>query len=336
MINRRHFLGYTAGIAGSTILPAKVMAQAGIKLEKLNFFEIRVSDTGRSIAFLQDLFGLPVQSRSDDRVFLKIGDSNEYVAVRQVRAGESPAISHYGYAVSNYDPDRTLAALKAGGFTQIDPPDITTPGIDNPMTTWVMERGGTPTLYFSDARGLIVQLTDDSWCAGSGPLGNVCGAPEPVSPGAMALSEINHFTAFVNGGPEAADFYQSMFGLQPQAYQATTPSLGVDDSRWFVMFAGGPNNGQKSPANVHHVSFNMEGFIVDDVLAKLEAHGITPRGDRRTGPMMHYISLRMPDRGGAEGGTPEVYFTDPDGILMQVQDITYCGGGGYLGNVCLA
>jgi hypothetical protein len=29
-----------------------------------------------------------------------------------------------------------------------------------------------------------------------------------------------------------------------------------------------------------------------------------------------------------------VYFTDPDGLLIQVQDVRYCGGGGYLGDVC--
>ena len=56
----------------------------------------------------------------------------------------------------------------------------------------------------------------------------------------------------------------------------------------------------------------------------------------QAGPMMHYVSLRMPPRGGAEGGTPELYFTDPDGILLQLQDVSYCGGGGYLGNECLA
>ncbi len=89
------------------------------------------------------------------------------------------------------------------------------------------------------------------------------------------------------------------------------------------------------PANIHHVSFNLDGFIVDDVLQKFKQRGITARGDRQLGPLMHYISLRMPARGGVEGGTPEVYFTDPDGILMQVQDTSYCGGGGYLGDKCL-
>ena len=46
--------------------------------------------------------------------------------------------------------------------------------------------------------------------------------------------------------------------------------------------------------------------------------------------------MRMENRGGAKEGTPEFYFTDPDGLVIQLQDVTYCGGGGVLGNVCLA
>jgi hypothetical protein len=29
-----------------------------------------------------------------------------------------------------------------------------------------------------------------------------------------------------------------------------------------------------------------------------------------------------------------LYFTDPDGLLVQPQDVTYCGGAGVLGDVC--
>ena len=36
----------------------------------------------------------------------------------------------------------------------------------------------------------------------------------------------------------------------------------------------------------------------------------------------------------APGGGQRVYFTDPDGLAIQLQDAVYCGGGGYLGEVC--
>jgi hypothetical protein len=89
-----------------------------------------------------------------------------------------------------------------------------------------------------------------------------------------------------------------------------------------------------TPANIHHGSFNIRDFDVERVRATLTDFGLAA-SDRQTGPLVHYVSLRMPARGGAEGGTPELYFTDPDGILLQMQDFSYCGGGGYLGNQCL-
>ena len=88
--------------------------------------------------------------------------------------------------------------------------------------------------------------------------------------------------------------------------------------------------------NVAHVCFTVPGFDLGKVQKALTDYGLKP-GGRATGPaapLTHYVSLRMPDRGGAPGGTPELYFTDPDGLVMQLQDPSYCGGAGYLGNVC--
>ena len=79
---------------------------------------------------------------------------------------------------------------------------------------------------------------------------------------------------------------------------------------------------------------NMENFNPDDVMKALASFGITERVGNQTPPLKSYISLRKEDRGGAKDGTPELYFTDPDGLLLQLQDVKYCGGAGFLGNVC--
>jgi hypothetical protein len=81
---------------------------------------------------------------------------------------------------------------------------------------------------------------------------------------------------------------------------------------------------------------SLANFDVERIQSALEDHGITPRGTGpgRSGPLLHWISLRMPNRGGAPEGTPELYFSDPDGLSIQLQDVAYCGGGGYLGGVC--
>ena len=89
-------------------------------------------------------------------------------------------------------------------------------------------------------------------------------------------------------------------------------------------------------AAAEHYPGSVDDFDVDRILGVLEAYGITPRGDTPgpPAPLRSYVTMRMPDRGGAPGGTPELYFTDPDGLLIQLQDARYCGGNGYLGDEC--
>ena len=103
------------------------------------------------------------------------------------------------------------------------------------------------------------------------------------------------------------------------------------------MYVGGDQQGQPTQAGrIDHACFSMDSFDVDAVLARLTDYGLTARENAAdTQPLMHWVSMRMPNRGGAEGGTPELYFSDPDGIRIQLQDPTYCGGGGYLGDSCL-
>ena len=90
-----------------------------------------------------------------------------------------------------------------------------------------------------------------------------------------------------------------------------------------------------TPGRIHHVCLTVADFSPEEIGPKLSAQGLapSPAQGRRT-PLTHWISVRKPDRGGVEGGTPEVYFTDPDGIVIQLQHKDYCGGGGYLGEIC--
>jgi Bleomycin resistance protein-like N-terminal len=53
------------------------------------------------------------------------------------------------------------------------------------------------------------------------------------------------------------------------------------------------------------------------------------------GPMKYRIRIRDERTGGSKEGTPEMYIGDPDGLAVQLQDTTYCGGSGPMGEVCL-
>jgi len=328
---------FSALVPACLLAPAAFGQAAGIRLLKLHNFEIRVTDPDASLEFYQALLGMPIQARGDDRVILRVGDGPQFMAMRPIRGGEMPGITGIGYSVEDFEPGRTQSALMRVGFERIDPPPITDAGIEHRMKTWIRHRGETDELYFADDRGLIVQLSDPSNCGGSGEVGAVCGRVESVPQGLIRLFDLNHFTVFVGDGAEANRFYQQTFGLGVQAYQGPqSPVTGIGDGRQFVMYAGGGGRGGPTPANIHHGSFNIYGFDLDGVRAKLTDFGLTAQERNATGPLQHYVSLRMPERGGAEGGTPELYFTDPDGILLQMQDMSYCGGGGYLGNECLS
>jgi catechol 2,3-dioxygenase-like lactoylglutathione lyase family enzyme len=313
-------------------------APSGIHLLRLNSFGIRVADPARSLEFYQGLFGMPVQARDEERLCLRVGDGPQFMSLRRVAAGESPAITHLGYAVEDFELARVQEALVGIGFARVDAPPVTDAGIAHRMQTWVRERADTRELYFADDGGLIVQLSHADYCGGAGANGTRCGRPEAAPEGRIRLGDLNHFTVFGGNGAESNRFYQESFGLSVQAYQGPqSPVTGIGDGYQFVMYAGGGGRGGGAGATIHHGSFNMRDFDVERVLATLTAYGLSARaeGQTQTGPKMHYVSLRQPARGGAEGGTPELYFTDPDGILLQLQDMSYCGGGGYLGNECL-
>jgi catechol 2,3-dioxygenase-like lactoylglutathione lyase family enzyme len=299
---------------------------------------LAVTDIAQSQQFYQGLFGLPVQARQAETTILRIGAGPQYVALRKVGPNAKPGFHHFCMTVAGFSQEHVFKSLADHGVSRTSAPT------SDPLKSWVRVRGedaggakeGTPELYFTDPDGIVVQLQDTTYCGGAGPMGSVCLAKPEPSPrkGLLAVRALSHFTITVSNPQRSRDFYQQLFGLPIQAYQGTTPALAVGPGPQFLMFAGGPS----AKPNIGHGCFTMEGFDPDKVLKTLADFGVTPRGDARgpVGPLKSYVSMRMEDRGGAREGTPELYFTDPDGILMQLQDVSYCGGGGYFGEACPA
>jgi catechol 2,3-dioxygenase-like lactoylglutathione lyase family enzyme len=331
-------------------LPALALVPRGyaqskpqIPVKALNHFTLQVSDLKRSLDFYQGLFGMPIQARQGQTVVLRIGGGPQFLALGSA-GSNAPNINHLCMTVENFNVDRIIGILAQHGVAKDD--------AGGPMKVRVRMRGpeaggakeGTPELYIGDPDGLVVQLQDTTYCGGAGVLGNVCfSKPEPApGKGLLAVKDISHFTSGVSDADRSNRFYQDLFGLHVRSKQGQSLGLGVGPGIGFLMFTGGGGGGRGAAAaaprraSINHVCMNMENFNVDAILKTLAGYGISPRGDNPppgpTGPMKSYISMRMPNRGGAEGGTPELYFTDPDGLLIQLQDVSYCGGGGYLGN----
>ena len=155
--------------------------------------------------------------------------------------------------------------------------------------------------------------------------------------------------------------YMELFGLKPMVYQAATPAWQIGNGVHFLMFigGGGPTRGGAAAAcaagrwcasaraeavaggggparaaGIDHACVAMDNFDPAAVTKLLVGYGLKQQEGQGRSPLVTYISLRMPNRGGAEGGTPELYLTDPDGLAIQIQDVKYCGGGGFLGELC--
>ena len=317
---------------------ATALAQSGkapIRVRSLNHMTLTVSDRKRSVEFYQGLLGLPVQHRQGASTGLRIGSGPQYISLAQGGPNAKPAIAHFCMTVDRFNVARITDALANHGVTKGDP---------GPMKTWVRMRGpdaggakeGTPELYLGDPDGIHVQLQDAGYCGGAGALGNVCKPPEPApAKGLLAVRDLSHFTLGVSNRQRSTAFYQNVFGMPVQAHQGAAVLLAVGAGRQFITM-GGINGALQGTPNIAHGCFAMEGFHPDKVLKTLADYGVKARGSAvgPPGPLASYVSMRMEDRGGAKGGTPELYFTDPDGILMQIQDVTYCGGSGYLGEVC--
>jgi catechol 2,3-dioxygenase-like lactoylglutathione lyase family enzyme len=185
-----------ASMPGCLLAGAALAQSSGIRLIRLNSFEIRVADPAASLDFYQDLFGMPVQARDAERLCLGIGDGPQFMAMRAVQGNETPAITRIGYAVEDFDAARTQAALVASGFERVAALPVTEAGGEHRLQTWIRNRGGTDELFFADASGLFVQWSSPGYCGGSGPRGDVCAAAEAAPPGRLRLEEINHFTVF--------------------------------------------------------------------------------------------------------------------------------------------
>jgi len=319
-----------------------------IAVRKLHSYGMRVSDVERSVSFYQDLFGASVQSRQGDSVCLRIGAGPRFFTLSHVQEGEQPGFSHIGLSVEDFDLESVRVQLDAFGIARRSQPGPNHASLDVAMQSWVKTRGpseggstaGTKELFFADIEGLIYQLSDINHCGGAGEFGGLCQRVEESStPGMFRTVDLSHFTNFLANKDRANDFYTRTFGLGFQAYQGpASPIVGVGDGIQFLMYVGGDQAGVPTqPGRVDHVCLSIEDFDVDGVIEKLEDYGFSAREDAsNTPPLAHWISMRMPNRGGAPGGTPEVYFSDPDGIRIQLQDVVYCGGGGYLGDDCSA
>jgi catechol 2,3-dioxygenase-like lactoylglutathione lyase family enzyme len=147
-------------------------------------------------------------------------------------------------------------------------------------------------------------------------LAALAAAPLPAAaqpaPAALQAATLNHASLIVANLERSVAFYQRTFGLAVKSTQQGGVNLAVGDA-FLGIYQGGAN----VMPHINHICFGIRGFDPAATVAALEAQA-------------------LPAESRTRDGVTQVYTADPDNLRIQLQDVSFCGGVGPLGNECRA
>ena len=123
-----------------------------------------------------------------------------------------------------------------------------------------------------------------------------------------AATQLNHATLHVTSVARSQEFYQRLFGMPVLTHQGVGVNLQAGGG-----FLGLYPTTDRAKPGIDHICLSVDRFDAKRALATLKELNTNPEISRR-------------------GDTEELYFDDPDGITVQVQDTKYRGGVGRLGD----
>jgi len=321
MTRRAALLALSASVMSPGLMAQQIRPR--IQTRRLNNVMIAVSNLERSTAFYERLFGPPV--RQGEAMVFRVGEGPHFFALAAVKSGAKPDFLSYGLTVADFDAERVMRTLA----------DL---GVNGAQIT---QRGDTPELFVPDPNGIKVQLAHTTYGYGSGPRGDILPpAPAAAAKAAFQLKSINHVTLTIANGARENEFYQTVFGLTVRAKQGDGVTLAVGEGTDGVVFNAAANNPNVA-SGINHACFTIENFNAEGAMAILIDNGLEPI-ENGIPALIKPLTCRVRWRQRANNGggptsplgTPELYFTDPDNIRIQIQDVSYCGGSGRLGQIC--
>ena len=294
-----------------------------VRVLTLNHVSFGCADLARTVAWFEKVLGIPrhaFQDYGSGQTVLRAGiDPPAYMALSQRRPESVNApptrLPHFCWGIEDFDVQRIFAALAEMRI---------------PAESVLREGTTINGVNFDGPDGAPLQFNPVNACGGVGFLGELCdrsaeprrraGEPPPIR-----VRTLNHIKYMVSDLDSALEWYlkltdMRLVGYQERAEGPRTP--GYEGPPIAVLRIGsGPQHlalveGTGAEAFRMHVGFGVEGFEPDEVMSRLAEHGVTGR-------------IRM-----REGITPEVLVDGPDDVRIQLQDMSYCGGGGALGDVC--
>ncbi len=134
--------------------------------------------------------------------------------------------------------------------------------------------------------------------------------PAVAQPTVLKAHTLNHASLIVSNLDRSLAFYQNTFGLSVKSTGTGGANLSLGDA-----FLGVYQGGANSKPEINHVCFGLKDFDAQRTVSALTAAGLKAEARDRD-------------------GVTQVYTADPDNLRVQLQDVSFCGGSGALGNVC--
>lgn len=304
--------------ASQDLLPVRVLT--------LNHVSFGCADVAETVAWYERVLGIPRYAFQDygggglGQIVLRASiDPPAYMALSQRDPAtiDAPRTRrpHFCWGIEDFNVHRILGALAE---------------MRAPARSVLREGTTINGVNFDGPDGAPLQFNPVIACGGVGFLGEVCDTEaEPVQrpgdPPPIQVLTMNHIRYYVSDLDSALAWYQKLTDMEIVTYQereAGPRTDGYEGRSIPVLRVGsGPQHlalveGTGPEAYRMHVGLGVEDFEPDQVMRRLEEHGVSA-----------HVRMR-------EGITPEILVDAPDGVRVQLQDVSYCGGTGVLGNVC--
>jgi len=282
-----------------------------IRVSTLNHVSFSCDDLKKTVQWYGRVFGMAVHAFQDyggGQTVLRVGNGPAYMALSQRNAksiGQTPTrLPHFCWGVADFNVDRILRALSE---------------MQAPAQAVLREGKTINGVNFDDPDGFPLQFNPVNACGGGGFLGDVCdksaqAARQPSDPSSIPVRTLNHVRVIVPNLQRTLEWYLKLTDMKRQTYQGPEGEviLRVGPGPQFVALVEGSGPAAFRP----HVGLGVQAFAPEQILKGLDEHGVSARTRTR------------------RGETLEVLVDAPDGIEIQLQDLSYCGGRGRLGNMC--
>lgn len=127
-----------------------------------------------------------------------------------------------------------------------------------------------------------------------------------LPPPAAVGRSMNHVSLSVSDVQRSADFYSRVIGMQIISRPANGGlNMGLGAESFLGLYELG------NPGGMHHLCIGVDNYNADALAERLQGHGIDASVNR--------------DPANRTSGGDQLYFTDPDGILVQLAQHSYLG-----------